>query len=391
MSVDRPPKSSVWKGRPKSRKVSKIRTVSTIHRTTRLEIPTEDTTNDTAPQPNVGDAAGIVEEEQAPPEPPIPAQNVQPPESARKRAKLPWPHGSGLPGFGAYTGKMWYNSDSEEQDEHDDPPLPATTSNTRSFPVPKYRNRHLEPESGSSNSKIPGPIKDDKSPGGDREHLGTGKMSSEPESPELPDHFDFRPDTSSSGSNPADHEPIPNERNEGFPKYCIDEFEDLEDHMKAYVRYRIAGGQMKFKESDTGNELYYARFPGIEFDEVGDWSEDRNNIAPCEWTRDNKEYIEWFHSNHPKPVDIRQATRFWLDRREMLWRRQHSTPGSYEEFLKIRRYVGPGHKYEDGYDYILHLEDTDDKGKLYRMHIIRRQAAIDLQHSAEDGAFITEQ
>jgi hypothetical protein len=40
--------------------------------------------------------------------------------------------------------------------------------------------------------------------------------------------------------------------------------------MKVYVRYRIAGGRMKFKESDTGNELYYARFPGIEFDEVGD-------------------------------------------------------------------------------------------------------------------------
>ena len=31
------------------------------------------------------------------------------------------------------------------------------------------------------------------------------------------------------------------------------------------------------------------------------------------------------------------------------------------------------------------------RGKLYRMHIIRRQAAIDLRHSAEDGAYITEQ
>ena len=100
---------------------------------------TEDATSDTAPQPNVGDAAGAVEEEQAPPEPPIPAQTVQPPVPARKRAKLQWPYGSGAPGFGRYYGKKWYNSDSEEQDEHDDPPLPATTSNTRSFPVPKYR------------------------------------------------------------------------------------------------------------------------------------------------------------------------------------------------------------------------------------------------------------
>ena len=230
-----------------------------------------------------------------------------------------------------------YHSETEEQDEHDDPPLPATTSNTRrSFPVPKYHERHLEPEP-TSDSKLPGPVKDDKPPGGNREHHGIGETNfdkrkryleiktflselpnhSEPKSPELPDHFDFRPDTSSSGSNPADHEPIPNERKEGFLKFCIDEFEDLEDYMKVYAQYRIAGGRMKFK-SDIGNELYYARFPGIEFDEVGDWSEDRNNIAPCEWTMSEKEYVEWFHSNHPRPVDIRQATRFWLDRREML-------------------------------------------------------------------------
>jgi hypothetical protein len=105
----------------------------------------------------------------------------------------------------------------------------------------------------------------------------------------------------------------------------------------------------------------------------------------------NREYRKWFHSTHPRPVDIRQATRFWLDRREMRWRRQHPTPGSYEEFLEIRRYVGPGPKYEDGYNCISNPEDTNDKGKLYRMHIIRRQAAMDLRHSAEDVAYITEQ
>ena len=66
--------------------------------------------------------------------------------------------------------------------------------------------------------------------------------------------------------------------------------------MKVYVLYRIAGSRMKFKESDSGNELHYARFPGIEFDEVGEWSEEV--------------YREWFFSVHPKPVDFRQATRF---------------------------------------------------------------------------------
>jgi hypothetical protein len=216
-----------------------------------------------------------------------------------------------MPGFGAYTGKKWYNSDSEEQDEHDDPPLPATTSNTQEVPVSiartSKRPREAEPR---SDSKLTEPIKDDKSPDDDKEHLGTGKMSSEPDSLELPDHFDFRPDTSSSGSNPADYEPIPNERNEYYPKRCIDEFEDLDDYTKAYVQYRIAGGRMKFKESDTGSEQHYTRFPGIELDEVGNWHEDRNNVAPCEWSMSSNEYVKWFHSTHPKPVDIRQATRF---------------------------------------------------------------------------------
>jgi hypothetical protein len=325
--------------------------------------------------------------EPAPSETSIPVQAVQPPIPARKRAKLPYPHGSGLPGFGAYTGKKWYNSDTEEQDEHDEPPLPATTSSTRrSFPVPKYEDRHSEPEP-ASDSKPPGPIKDDKSPGGDREQPGTGKMS-----PESEYHFDFCPDTSSEGSNPADHEPIPNVRNAYYPKFCIDEFENVEDTMRAYVRYRIACGRMKFIESDTGSEQHYTRFPGIELEEIGDWCNDFNNVAPCEWSMSSAKYIEWFLSTHPKPVDVRQATRFWLDRREMLWRRQHPAPGSYEEFLQ-RNLVGPGKNYEDedGYDYISHPEDTWDKGSLYRMHMLRLQAALDLTHGAEDGAYTMEQ
>ena len=106
------------------------------------------------------------------------------------------------------------------QDEHDDPPLPVTTSNTQAVPVPIARTtkrpREAEPR---SDSKLTEPIKDDKSPDDDKEHRGTGKMSSsEPDSPELPDHFDFCPDTSSSGSNPADYEPIPNERNEYYQR-----------------------------------------------------------------------------------------------------------------------------------------------------------------------------
>jgi hypothetical protein len=144
---------------------------------------------------------------------------------------------------------------------------------------------------------------------------------------------------------------------------------------------------MKYKESDTGKEQYYTDFPGIKLE----GSEDRNNIAPCKWTMCDPEYVKWLISTNPTPVDVRQATRLWLDRREMLWRKQHPAPGSYEEFLQ-RNLVGPGKNYkdEDGYDYISHPEDTWDKGSLYRMHMIRLQAANDLTHGAEDRAYTME-
>jgi hypothetical protein len=147
-------------------------------------------------------------------------------------------HGSGLPGFGVYTGKKWYDSDSEEQGEHDDPPLPATTSNAQEVPVPiartSKRSRDVELH---NDSKLPELVKDDESPDhDDKEHRGTGKMSPEPKSSEPTWYFDKCPDSSSSDTNPADNEPIMSERNKGYPKYpIIDEFENLDDPMVTYV------------------------------------------------------------------------------------------------------------------------------------------------------------
>jgi hypothetical protein len=183
--------------------------------------------------------------------------------------------------------------------------------------------------------------------------------------------------------------PATNGRNEGYPKYCVDEFENLSDYMRVYVRYRIAGGKMKFRESDIGAEAHYEAWPGIELQHSGEWSQDFNNIAPCEWTMSHKEYAKWYLSTHPKPVDVKQATRYWLDRRHQLHRRQHPAPGSYEEFLQIR--AGNGDRYKGrGYDYIGAPDDTWDNGSLYRMHMIRKQAAIDLTHIPDDGIYINE-
>ena len=208
-----------------------------------------------------------------------------------------------MPGFGAYRGNQWHDSDSKEHDEHDDPPRQATTSNAQEDPVPIARTskRCREAEARSGN-ELPELIKDDESSDDDKEHRGTGKMCPESKSSESTRDFDMCPDASSSDSNPADNEPIPSERNEHYPKYFVKEFENLDDFMTVYIRYRIAGGRMKFKEFDTGKEHYFTQFPGIELEEIGEWDLDYNNIAPCEWTMSNAKYTEWFlkAGRHPR-------------------------------------------------------------------------------------------
>ena len=141
--VGRPP-SQVHsrKDRPKSRKVSKIRTVSTIHRTTKVVPPTKDNTGNATPQANDGDTEVTAEGEQAQPEPMNQDQAVQPPVPGRRRPRRPWPYGSRMPGFGAYRGASWHDSGSEEHEErteHDDPIHPAPTSDVQDNPTPSTR------------------------------------------------------------------------------------------------------------------------------------------------------------------------------------------------------------------------------------------------------------
>jgi hypothetical protein len=95
--------------------------------------------------------------------------------------------------------------------------------------------------------------------------------------------------------------PIPLDRNEGYPKYNVDEFFNSADFTSMYVRYRIAGGKMKFKEEDTGRENYYEQWPGIELQDIGNWEEDYNNIAPCEWSMHDEKYQRWFLSARRYP------------------------------------------------------------------------------------------
>ena len=152
-----------------------------------------------------------------------------------------------MPGFGVYHGNQWHDSDSEEQGEHDNPLLLATTSNAQEVPAPIARTskrfREAEPRNDTEPPEL---IKDDESSDDGKKHRGTGKMSSsDPKSSESIWHFDMCPDASSSDSNPADNEPIPNERNEYYPKYFVDEFENLDD---LYDRIRSIPNRRRQKE-----------------------------------------------------------------------------------------------------------------------------------------------
>jgi hypothetical protein len=104
-----------------------------------------------------------------------------------------------------------------------------------------------------------------------------------------------------------------------------------------------------------------------------------------------KEYAEWYLFTHPKPVDMRQSTRYWLNKQTQLHRRQHPVPRSYEEFRQNK--AGNEKNYEEGsYVYIsAPPQDTWDRGSIYRMYMIRKQAAIDMTHKPEAGIFIKEQ
>ena len=172
------------------------------------------------------------------------------------------------------------------------------------------------------------------------------------------------------------------ERNQHYPKYSVDEFTNLRQTHSVYIRYRIAGGKMKWKETDTGEEELCKQWPGIELIE-GDWITDYNNIAPCEWTNSDSDYVLWYQSTHPKAINVREATRNWLDRREQLKRHQRCTPGSYEAYLRSKNRIGT---------YDVHTSDTWDNGKLWRMHMIRKQSAFDMNTSNFDnGIYVAEQ
>jgi hypothetical protein len=83
-----------------------------------------------------------------------------------------------------------------------------------------------------SSDEPPELYKDGGSSDSDHKHQTSDKMSSDPKNCESNWHFDMCPDSNSSDSNPtAVSNSMANKRNEYYPKYFVDDFENPTDVM----------------------------------------------------------------------------------------------------------------------------------------------------------------
>ena len=126
-----------------------------------------------------------------------------------------------------------------EHTEHDDPIHSTPTSDAQENPTPstiiskRCRKSHtVEPTQSEveSDDEPPEFFKDGESSDDSSKHQTIGKMSSDPKSCESNWHFGMCPDSNSSDHNSTDS-PMTNKRNEDYPKYSVDEFENSEDTM----------------------------------------------------------------------------------------------------------------------------------------------------------------
>ena len=69
------------------------------------------------------------------------------------------------------------------------------------------------------------------------------------------------------------------------------------------------------------------------------------------------------------PHSLAQAVTYWINRRRQLERCQANHPRSYETFLRVKQSAGGSAEPPD---------DTWDNGQLYRLQMIRAQAARDV-------------
>ena len=107
--------------------------------------------------------------------------------------------------------------------------------------------------------------------------------------------------------------------------------------------------------------------PGLQLEE-GEWLDDYNYIRPGESSIRDEAYRNWYETTHPRPYSLDQAIEYyWVNQRRQLQRYQANHPLSYKAFLRANQPT-EGHFADDTWDY----------GQLYRLHMIRAQAAKDI-------------
>jgi hypothetical protein len=151
-----------------------------------------------------------------------------------------------------------------------------------------------------------------------------------------------------------------------------DHFHEHHSHpLHQYLCYLADGGRRRYVLTDTGDETVYSQWqPGLQLEE-GNWREDYNYIRPGQSSLRDEAYREWYETTHPRPYTLEVAIEYWSNRRRQLRRCQANHSLSYEAFFRANQ-PAEGHPANDTWDY----------GQLYRLHMIRAQAAQEFESHA---------
>ena len=409
MSVERPPKSIVWKGnaeRSSGRKVSNLRSVSLVKLMD--QEAEEDTTDATPAQPtrarlNSDDPPPLISaSEDSSSE--VEATTAQAVAQPKQTALMPWEHdgrprfpneGKSHPGISLRERQrmerdLRHNINSWKREQG------TTTTNTRRSSAPRPQ---AAPTTTSDNAAETSSAQPQAHP--TREATATTQEGNirinEPERSQTSNYLEHQQETE---FYEAQYTNMRKSRIETISDltYDLDDISSANDRNYAreaqdhyarheltpfdrYIWYREEGGRRKFFPGDKGDEDYYARWEPTETEE-GIWMEDYNYIRPSAYAFRDAGYREWYQSTHPLPHDMKHAVEQWVHRRRQLERCQTAHSRSYESYLRAEQQDSSKAQ----------TSQTWDNRRLYNLHMERTQTALDLVGTVMDTpTVITEQ
>ena len=86
---------------------------------------------------------------------------------------------------------------------------------------------------------------------------------------------------------------------------------------RRYKWYRKEGGRMKFFPTDTGEEDYYHRWQPAIFED-GLWMKDYKYIRPSIFSFRDRSYRQWYQSTYPLPANMHEAVQQWEHNRQFI-------------------------------------------------------------------------